>query len=72
VSFPDIDDLGKLKRVMRYLRDTKDLALTLETSGDGVVRWWVDASFTVHPNMRSHTGAVLSLGKGAVYVMTSK
>jgi hypothetical protein len=72
VSTPDIDDLGKLKRVMRYLRDTEDLALTLEASGDGVVRWWVDASFTVHPNMRSHTGAALSLGKGAVYGMSSK
>jgi hypothetical protein len=39
VSTPDIDDLGKLKRVMRYLGDTEDLALTLEASGDGVVRW---------------------------------
>jgi hypothetical protein len=72
VSTPDIDDLGKLKRVMRYLRDTKDLALTLEASGDGVIRWWVDASFAVHPNMRNHTGAVSSLGKGAVYGMSSK
>jgi hypothetical protein len=72
VSSPVIDDLGKLKRVMRYLRDTKDLALTLEASGDGVTRWWVDVSFAVHPNMRSHTGAVLSLGKGAVYGMSSK
>jgi hypothetical protein len=58
VSSPDIDDLGKLKRVMRYLRDTKDLSLTLEASGDGVIRWWVDASFAVHPNMRSQSGAV--------------
>jgi hypothetical protein len=72
VSTPDNDDLGKLKRVMRYLRDTEDLALTLEASSDGAVRWWVDASFAVHPNMRSHTGAVLSLGKGAVYGMSSK
>jgi hypothetical protein len=53
VSSPDIDDLGKLKRVMRYLRDTRNLALTLEASGDGAIRWWVDASFGVHPNMRS-------------------
>jgi hypothetical protein len=30
---------------MRYLRDIKDLALTLEASDDGAVRWWVDASF---------------------------
>jgi hypothetical protein len=72
VSTPDIDDLRKLKRVMRYLRDTEDLALTLEASGGGVVRWWVDASFAVLPNMRSHTGTVLSLGKGAVYGMSSK
>jgi Reverse transcriptase (RNA-dependent DNA polymerase) len=72
VSSPDIDDLGKLKRVMRYLRDTRNLALTLEASGDGAIRWWVDASFGVHPNMRSHTGAVMSLGKGAVYGMSSK
>jgi hypothetical protein len=27
----------------------------------------VDASFAVHPNMRNHTFAVLSLGKEAVY-----
>jgi hypothetical protein len=72
VSPPDINDLGKLKRVMRHLRDTKDLALTLEARGDGVVRWWVDASFAVHPNIRSRTGAVLSLGKGVVYAMSSK
>jgi hypothetical protein len=72
VSSPDMDDLGTLKRVMRYLRDTKDLALTLDTSDYGVIRWWVDPSFAVHPNMRSHTGAVLSLGKGAVYGMSSK
>jgi hypothetical protein len=52
--------------VMRYLQDTKDLALKLEASGDGVIRWWVDASFSVQTNMRSHTGAVLSLGKGCL------
>jgi hypothetical protein len=57
---------------MRYLRDTKDLALTLEASDDGIVRWWVDASFAIHSNMRSHTGAVLSLGKGAVFGMSCK
>jgi hypothetical protein len=31
------------------------------------VKWWVDASFVVHPDMRSHTDGVMSLGKGAVY-----
>jgi hypothetical protein len=32
-----------------------------------VVKWWVDASFAVHPDMKSHTGATMSLGKGAAY-----
>jgi histone deacetylase 1/2 len=32
-----------------------------------IVKWWVDASFAVHPDMKSHTGCCMSLGKGAVY-----
>ena len=26
--------------------------------------WYVDASFAVHPNMRSHTGGVFTMGRG--------
>mmetsp|Transcript_34004 Transcript_34004/g.65363 ORF Transcript_34004/g.65363 Transcript_34004/m.65363 type:complete len:106 (-) Transcript_34004:390-707(-) len=33
---------------------------------------WVDASFAVHPDYRSHTGAVLSLGKGGVISVSRK
>ncbi len=52
---------------MCYLRETKKLALTLEAGDLLVVKWWVDASFAVHKDIRSHTGGTLSLGKGAVY-----
>jgi hypothetical protein len=34
--------------------------------------WSVDASFAIHNDMRSHTGAVLSLGQGAMMSMSSK
>ena len=44
-----------------------DLPLTLETDGTNIVKWWVDAFFAVHPDMKSHTGATMSLGKGSVY-----
>jgi hypothetical protein len=29
--------------------------------------WWVDASYAVHPDMKSHTGGTMSLGKGSIY-----
>ena len=38
----------------------------------GVIQWWIDASFAVHPDMWSHTGVTMSLGKGAVYSFSMK
>jgi hypothetical protein len=31
-----------------------------------IARWWVDASYGVHADLKSHTGGVFSLDKGAV------
>ncbi len=42
------------------------LSLMLGASEMSLVRWWVDASFAVHLDYRSHSGAILSLGKGGV------
>jgi hypothetical protein len=43
------------------------MPLTFEATQTNTVKWWVDASFAVHPDMRSHTGGVMTLGRGAVY-----
>jgi hypothetical protein len=43
------------------------MPLTLEADSTYVMKWWVDASFAAHTDMRSHTGGMLSLGKGAIY-----
>jgi hypothetical protein len=72
VQSPDIDDYKKLRRVVSYLRDTKELCLTLEADNLQMIKWWVDASFAVHQDMRSHTGGVMSLGKGAIYSMSTR
>ncbi len=72
VKEPDEDDWGKLKRVLKYLHRTVHLSLTLDASEMTLVRWWVDASFTVHSDYKSHTGAVLSLGRGGVISMSRK
>merc|ERR1712157_627754 len=72
VKAPDEDDLKKLIRVIKYLRATKDLVLTLESYRNNTIHWWVDAAFAVHHDMKSHTGGMLSMGKGAIYAKSSK
>ena len=63
----DEDDYRKLIRMLQFLRATKDDYLTLSANSLHNVRWWVDASYAVHPDMRSHTGGALSLGRGVIY-----
>jgi hypothetical protein len=67
VRSPDQDDYKKLGRVMKYVRGSIDKTLTLEADSMHLVKWWVDGSFAVHHDMKSHTGATMSLGKGSVY-----
>jgi hypothetical protein len=72
VQKPDEDDYKKLCRVIKYLQGTPDLPLVLAADDSGLIRWWVDASFAVHPDMKGHTGATMSLGNGSVYSTSSK
>jgi hypothetical protein len=65
VTKSDVDDWKKLGRAIKYLRAEKHRWLTLEVGDNLCIKWWVDASFAVHPEMRSHTGATMSLGKGS-------
>jgi hypothetical protein len=67
VKGPNVDDYKKLTHVAGYLRSSLTLQLTLEANHMHIVKWWVDASFAVHPDMKSHTGGIMSLGKGAIY-----
>ena len=64
VREPDKQDWGKMVHLMKYIRGTKDLVLTLSADGSGILKWYVDGSFTVHPNMRGHTGGGLTMGTG--------
>ena len=72
VREPDQDDWNKLLRMLRYLRATKNVVKTLSMDNTGIVHWWADAAFAVHPDMKSHTGGILSVGKGAATSISSK
>ncbi len=44
----------------------------LSANGSGVLMWYVDASFAVHPNMHIHTGGGLTMGRGFLIVSSTK
>jgi hypothetical protein len=44
----------------------------LSANGSVILKWWVVASFAVHPNMRGHSGGGLSLGRGFPIVSSIK
>ena len=41
-------------------------------SSQMIIKWWIDASFAVHHDMKSHTGGTMNLGKGASYSTSIK
>jgi hypothetical protein len=48
------------------------MPLILSVNGSHILKWWVDASFAVHPNLRGHSGIGLSLGRGFPVVGSTK
>ena len=72
VSKADEDDWKKLKRLLQYLRSTLKLKMTLSADSMSSVKWWVDASYGVHNDMRSHTGGCMMIGRGALFSKSSK
>ena len=44
----------------------------MRADGSSQLKWYVDASFAVHPDFRSHTGAVFTMGQGAITSVSRK
>jgi hypothetical protein len=66
VSKCTVEDERKLKRTLEYIKGTIDLEYILGADDLTKLRTWVDASYAVHPDMRSHTGGVMSFGTGGL------
>jgi hypothetical protein len=65
-------DWNKLERIIQYLNGTKDLALYLNANDGIIVNSFIDASFACHPDGKSHTGEMITLGGGAIISKSSK
>ena len=71
VKAPTTGDLAKLQRVMKYLNGTSQQTMVLAPRNKNLEAY-VDASFGCHPDGKSHTGLVVTLGGCTVQCMSSK
>ncbi len=63
VRSPDIEDWETLRHLMEYQRGDRDRPLILGTDNEGMLMWYADALFAVHPNMHGHTGGGMTMGR---------
>ena len=72
VQKPTNSDYEKLRRLVQYIRATKDYFLTLEPDKDLSITAYIDAAYGVHDDYRSHTGTVIQIGKATIYASSKK
>jgi hypothetical protein len=72
VKNPNHQDWMKLIKIMNYLKATKNDIVRMSADNSQTIKWYVDSSFAVHKDMRSHTGAIMTLGTGAIVSNSTK
>ena len=75
VRAPNDEDWKKLRRLLNYLKRTMEEHLVIRIDGGfQVLKWYVDATFVLHPDFNFHTGGCLLLSEsgGATISMSTK
>ena len=62
----------KLARVMKYVQGANGLPFILSIDKYGNIKWYFDAAFVVHKDMRSHIGGFMTVLTGGYYVQYIK
>jgi len=67
------EDQDKLWKGLRYLNSTKSMGIIrLWSTGDKRIRAYIDASYGIHHDRKSHAGLYLTLGGGPISVKSCK
>ena len=69
VQNPRRNDWNKLVKLLRFLNGTRGKKLRITANNLAVIKWYVDASFAVHPDYKSHTGATMIFDGGLGSIM---
>jgi hypothetical protein len=72
VTEPNEGDWKKLVKMMNILEATKNDIATMSADDSNSIKWYVNTSFAVHKDMRSHTGATMTLGSGVICSISTK
>lgn len=72
VKTPSEADWIKMVKLLKYLNGSRRKCLCLRIDKLNVLKWYVDVSFGVHPDFKSHTGGILTMGHGAMISMSRK
>ena len=72
VSKSTEQDWGKLRIVLQYIKGTIDMPRILGVDDMTSLVAWVDTSYAVYPDMRSHTGGCMSFGTGVLMPKSMK
>ena len=73
VKSPTVQELKKLSRVIKYLNYTRELGIVLIAgTGEIGVTAFIDASYGVHSDAKSHSGVYITLGSGPIFAKSSK
>ena len=72
VKSPDVDDWGKLRHCLLYLKGTRHMKRYLSADSLSHIHWYVDASYGVHWDSKGHTGAMMTMGRGALINISRK
>jgi hypothetical protein len=72
VQAPTIEDWGKLRRLLKFLKKMKNDIRVMGADDILKLETWVDASHATHANMRGHTGGAMSFGWGVVHEKSAK
>jgi hypothetical protein len=67
-----VDDESKLTRVLKYLNGTQHLGICLTASSPIKVQAFIDASYGVHADGKSHSGLCITIGSGPIIAKSSK
>ena len=72
VTRSTIEDWGKLRRLLQYIKGTINMPRIIGELSLTSLMTYVDASYGVHPDMRGHTGGLITMGIGCIHTKSSK